>query len=76
MVLSETISLLQKKILKIFGLLLLIRLGLYIPVPNVDLDIFSQTQGTNPIFGIAKNLTGSSFLGIGSGDSTYINSSL
>ena len=77
MVLSETISLLQKKILKIFGLLLLIRLGLYIPVPNVDLDIFSQTQGTNPIFGIAKNLTGSSFLGIGSlGILPYINSSI
>ena len=77
MVLSETISLLQKKILKIFGFLLLIRLGLYIPVPNVDLDIFSQTQASNPIFGIAKNLTGSSFLGIGSlGILPYINSSI
>ena len=41
---SETINLLQKKILKIFGFLILIRLGLYIPVPNVDLDIFSQNQ--------------------------------
>ena len=41
---SETISLLQKKILKILGFLLLIRLGLYIPVPNVDLDIFSENQ--------------------------------
>ena len=55
----------------------LIRLGLYIPVPNVDLDIFSQTQASNPIFGIAKNLTGSSFLGIGSlGILPYINSSI
>ena len=77
MVQSETVNLLQKKILKIFGFLLLIRLGLYIPVPNVDLDIFSQTQASNPIFGIAKNLTGSSFLGIGSlGIIPYINSSI
>ena len=77
MVQSETVKLLQKKILKIFGFLLLIRLGLYIPVPNVDLDIFSQTQASNPIFGIAKNLTGSSFLGIGSlGILPYINSSI
>ena len=53
---SETINLLQKKILKIFGLLILVRLGLYIPVPNVDLDIFAQSQGTNPLFGIARNL--------------------
>mgnify|MGYP001255128325 CR=1 FL=1 len=44
MEISETISLLQKKILKIFGFLILIRLGLYIPVPNVDLDIFSQVK--------------------------------
>jgi len=74
---SETISLLQKKIIKIFGLLILVRLGLYIPVPNVDLDIFSQSQGANPLFGIAKNLTGSSFLGIGAlGILPYINSSI
>ena len=72
---SETINLLQKKILKIFGFLILIRLGLYIPVPNVDLDIFSQNQVANPLFGLAKSLTGSSFLGIGSlGILPYINS--
>ena len=74
---SETINLLKKKIFKIFGFLLLIRLGLYIPVPNVDLDIFSQNQVVNPLFGLAKNLTGSSFLGIGSlGILPYINSSI
>jgi preprotein translocase subunit SecY len=74
---SETINLLQKKIFKIFGLLILVRLGLYIPVPNVDLDIFSQNQEANPIFGLAKSLTGSSFLGIGSlGILPYINSSI
>ena len=77
MEISETISLLQKKILKIFGFLILIILGLYIPVPSVDLDIFSQTQGANPLFGLAKNLTGSSFLGVGSlGILPYINSSI
>jgi preprotein translocase subunit SecY len=74
---SETIDLLKKKIFKIFGFLILIRLGLYIPVPNVDLDIFSQNQAANPLFGLAKNLTGSSFLGIGSlGILPYINSSI
>lgn len=74
---SETINLLQKKILKILGFLILIRLGLYIPVPNVDLDIFSQNQATNSLFGLAKSLTGSSFLGIGSlGILPYINSSI
>jgi len=74
---SETINLLRKKIIKILGFLTLIRLGLYIPVPNVDLDIFTQNQVANPLFGLAKNLTGSSFLGIGSlGILPYINSSI
>jgi len=74
---SETLNLLLKKIRKIFGFLILIRLGLYIPVPNVDLDIFSQNLVANPLFGLAKNLTGSSFLGIGSlGILPYINSSI
>jgi preprotein translocase subunit SecY len=77
MTVSETISILQKKILKILGLLLLIRLGLYIPVPSVDLDILSTTQATNPFLGLAKNLTGSTFLGIGSlGILPYINASI
>lgn len=77
MTVSETRNLLQRKILKIFGLLILIRLGLYIPIPNVDLDIFAQSTGSNPLFGIAKNLTGSSFLGVGSlGILPYINSSI
>jgi len=77
MVRSETTNLLKQKILKILGLLTLIRLGLYIPVPNIDLDIFSQNQVSNPLFGFAKNLTGSSFLGVGSlGILPYINSSI
>ncbi len=77
MEISETINLLKTKILKIFGFLILIRLGLYIPVPNVDLDIFSQNQIANPLFGLAKSLTGSSFLGIGAlGILPYINSSI
>ena len=74
---SETIALLKAKITKILFLLLLVRLGLYIPVPNVDLDIFSQNQNVNPIFGFAKTLTGSSFLGIGAlGILPYINASI
>jgi preprotein translocase subunit SecY len=77
MVISETTSLLRQKIFKILGLLIFVRLGLYIPVPCVDLDIFSQNQAINPLFGFAKNLTGSSFLAIGSlGILPYINSSI
>ena len=74
---SETAALLKAKITKILLLLLLVRLGLYIPVPNIDLDIFSQNQNTNPVFGFAKTLTGSSFLGIGAlGILPYINASI
>jgi preprotein translocase subunit SecY len=74
---SETVTLLRNKIIKILFLLLLVRLGLYIPVPGVDLDIYSQGQTVNPLFGFARTLTGSSFLGIGSlGILPYINSSI
>ena len=74
---SETASILRGKIFKILTILLLVRLGLYIPIPNIDLDIFSQNQVTNSTFGLAKNLTGSSFLGIGSlGIIPYINASI
>jgi preprotein translocase subunit SecY len=74
---SETTRILQKKILKILGLLLLIRLGLYIPIPNIDLDILSQTQATNSFLGLARNLTGSTFLAVGSlGILPYINASI
>nr|YP_010736071.1 SecY-type transporter protein [Phaeocystis rex]WEL35931.1 SecY-type transporter protein [Phaeocystis rex] len=74
---SETIALLKAKIKKILFLLLLVRLGLYIPIPNIDLDLFSQTQNTNIVFGFVKNVTGSSFLGIGAlGILPYINASI
>ena len=77
MKISETTTLLQTKITKILTLLLLVRLGLYIPVPNVDLDIFAQGQALNQMFGFARSLTGSSFLGIGAlGILPYINSSI
>jgi preprotein translocase subunit SecY len=77
MAVSETLNLLKKKLLKILGFLILIRLGLFIPVPGVDIDIFSQNQVTNSLFGFAKNLTGSSFLSVGSlGILPYINSSI
>ena len=42
---SEITNLLKQKILKILTFLFVIRLGLYIPVPGVDLDIFLQTLG-------------------------------
>jgi preprotein translocase subunit SecY len=74
---STTKSLLKGKILKILTLLLLVRLGLYIPVPGVELDILTQGQTSNPMFGFAKTLVGNSFLGIGSlGILPYINASI
>jgi len=74
---SKTITLLKNKVLKILFLLLLIRLGLYIPVPGVDLDILSQGQTLNPMFGFARTLVGNSFFGIGSlGILPYINASI
>ena len=74
---SEITNLLKQKILKILTFLLVIRLGLYIPVPGVDLDIFSQNQNSNSLLGFARNLTGSSFLAVGSlGILPYINSSI
>jgi preprotein translocase subunit SecY len=77
MVVSETTNLLRQKIIKILSFLIVIRLALYIPIPGIDLDIFSQNQTTNSVLGIARNLTGSSFLGIGSlGILPYINSSI
>lgn len=72
-----TRSLLRNKIFKISTLLLLVRLGLYIPVPGVELDIFAQGQAINPMFGFAKTLVGNSFLGVGSlGILPYINASI
>jgi len=74
---QQTNNLLFNKLLKILSLLLCIRLCLYIPVPSVDLNIFEEGQNLNPLFSIARNLTGSSFLAIGSlGILPYINSSI
>jgi preprotein translocase subunit SecY len=74
---STTRNLLKRKILKISTLLLLVRLGLYIPVPGVELDILSQGQYVNPMFGFVKTLVGNSFLGVGSlGILPYINASI
>jgi preprotein translocase subunit SecY len=72
-----TKNILRNKIFKILSLLLLIRLGLYIPVPGVEIDLFTNNQGLSPMFGFAKTLVGSSFLGIGSlGILPYINASI
>ena len=74
---STTRTLLKNKIVKILTLLLLVRLGLYIPGPGLDLDIFAQSQNLNPMFGFAKTLLGNSFIGIGSlGILPYINASI
>lgn len=78
MIQSKKQELLQRKFLKIFSCLMLIRLVLYIPVPNVDLDIFSRTQiSTNLFIAATKSLTGSTLLTVGSlGILPYINASI
>jgi preprotein translocase subunit SecY len=74
---SKIVTSLRSKIFKILGLLLLVRLGLYIPIPNIDINLFESSNNTNIVFGFAKTLTGSSFLGVGSlGILPYINSSI
>ena len=74
---SNILTQLRNKILKILLLLGLTRLGLYIPVPGVDLDLLTQGQKLNPMFGFAKTLLGNSFLGIGClGILPYINASI
>ena len=74
---SKTRDLLKGKILKILTLLLLVRLGLYVPVPGVDLNIFDQGQALSSMFSFAKSLVGNSFLSIGSiGILPYINASI
>ena len=74
---SETLKQLQKKILKILGFLFLIRLGLYIPVPNVDLDIFFTKSSNKSIIWFGKKFNRKCFswywfIGI----LPYINSSI
>nr|YP_010930395.1 preprotein translocase subunit SecY [Ochrosphaera neapolitana]WKK50123.1 preprotein translocase subunit SecY [Ochrosphaera neapolitana] len=77
MVQTRTKTLLRNKIVKILSLLLLVRVGLYLPVPGVDLDILSKGSSLNPLFGFAKSLVGNSFLGIGTlGILPYINASI
>nr|WKK50232.1 preprotein translocase subunit SecY [Ochrosphaera neapolitana] len=77
MVQTRTKTLLRNKIVKILSLLLLVRVGLYLPVPDVDLDILSKGSSLNPLFGFAKSLVGNSFLGIGTlGILPYINASI
>jgi preprotein translocase subunit SecY len=74
---SETRDSLKEKIVNILTLLLLVRLGLYVPVPGVDLNIFDQGQALSSMFSFAKSLVGNSFLSIGSiGILPYINASI
>jgi len=74
---SKTIALVRKKILIVFGYLIFVRLLLYIPVPSLDLELFTQIKEEKSIFASVKSLNGSNFLGIGAlGVVPYINSSI
>lgn len=74
---TTTVNTLRGKIFRVLALLLFVRLGLYIPVPGVEIDLFTNIQTLNPMFNFARTLVGSSFLGIGSlGILPYINASI
>jgi preprotein translocase subunit SecY len=74
---SKKTDLLRAKVLKILTLLLLVRFGLYLPVPGVDPNIFDQGQALSSMFSFAKTLVGNSFLSVGSiGILPYINASI
>ena len=77
MKISKTIALVRKKILIVFGYLIFVRLLLYIPVPSLDLELFTQIKEEKSLFAYVKNLNGSNFLGIGAlGIVPYINASI
>ncbi|NEO28631.1 MAG: preprotein translocase subunit SecY, partial [Kamptonema sp. SIO4C4] len=70
---------LRGRLLVTIGLLILVRLGVYIPVPNVDLDRFNQEVQNSPVIGFLDVFSGGglSLLGIFAlGILPYINASI
>lgn len=70
---------LQERIFLTVGLLILSRLGTFIPVPGVDHDAFYQSIATNPIVTFLNIFSGGGFASIGIfalGIVPYINASI
>ena len=62
---AEILKILSKKILHMGSFLGIIRIGLYIPIGNLDLDLVNKNQIGNPLSKILKNVTGSSSFSFG-----------
>jgi len=62
---AKILKILGKKILRVGLLLGIIRIGLYIPIGNIDLDLVSKSQVENPLSEILKNVTGGSSFSFG-----------
>ena len=62
---TEILKILSKKILHMGSFLGIIRIGLYIPIGNLDLDLVNKNQIENPLSKILKNVTGSSSFSFG-----------
>ncbi|MBE5731696.1 MAG: preprotein translocase subunit SecY [Clostridiales bacterium] len=69
----------RKKILITIGLLILFRIGCWLPIPGLNVEVMKKTSGTDTLLGLLSAVTGSAlangaFLAIGI--SPYINASI
>jgi preprotein translocase subunit SecY len=70
---------LRSRIFITLGLLILVRLGIYLPVPGINRDAFAQVIANNQIFGFLDFLSGRGFSALGIfalGILPYINASI
>ncbi len=56
---------LRGRLLVTIGLLILVRLGIYLPVPGIDREAFREALGNNPVIGFLDIFSGGGFLALG-----------
>ena len=56
---------LRSRVFVTLGLLILVRLGIYLPVPGIDRAAFAQQLGGNQIFGFLDYFSGGGFSAVG-----------
>jgi preprotein translocase subunit SecY len=62
---AKILKILGKKIFRVGLLLGIMRIGLYLPIGNIDLDLVSKSQVENPLSEILKNVVGGSSFSFG-----------
>uniref|UniRef100_B8HMS2 Protein translocase subunit SecY n=1 Tax=Cyanothece sp. (strain PCC 7425 / ATCC 29141) TaxID=395961 RepID=B8HMS2_CYAP4 len=70
---------LRGRLLVTIGLLILVRLGIYLPVPGIDRQVFAQTIQNNPVIGFLDIFSGGGLSALGIfalGILPYINASI